>query len=177
MLASLSLVPYLAPGLWPGRIFVWQQPVSAEDAQMAPDDLIRKVLSEARVIALVGASPNAARPSHGVARFLQTQGYRVIPVNPGLAGTTLHGETVYPDLASIPVEVDMIDIFRTADAVPGIVAQALARFPALKSIWMQLGVSHPAAAAQAQARGVDVVQNHCPAIEIPRLFGTAPLHD
>ena len=131
--------------------------------------LIRKVLTEARTIALVGASPKPDRPSYGVFRFLQAQGYRVIPVNPGLAGGMLHGEMVYPDLASIPVDVDMIDIFRTSDAVLGIVVAALARFPALKSIWTQLGVVNEPAAEMARARGVDVVQNHCPAIEIPRL--------
>ncbi len=142
---------------------------------METDRLIRKVLSEARVIALVGASPKANRPSFGVFRFLQAQGYRVIPVNPVLAGGILHGQTVYENLTSIPEEVDMIDIFRTSDAVPGIVTEALARFPSLKSVWMQLGVLHPEAAALARARGVDVVQDHCPAIEIPRLFGQSPL--
>lgn len=142
---------------------------------METDALIRKVLSEARVIALVGASPKADRPSFGVLRFLQANGYRVIPVNPGLAGGMLHGEKVHADLTTISEDVDMIDIFRTSDAVPGVVDEALARFAGLKSIWMQIGVIHPQAAAKAQARGVDVVQNRCPVIEIPRLFANSPL--
>ena len=141
------------------------------DRAMTTDDLILKVLRETRVIALVGASPNPGRPSYHVHEFLQQHGYRVIPVNPGQAGRQLHGELVYPDLASVPIDVDMIDIFRTSEAVPGIVGEALARFPALKTIWMQLGVSHPAAAKTATSRGVTVVQNRCPAIEFPRLMG------
>jgi hypothetical protein len=107
-----------------------------------------------------------------VARFLQSKGYRVVPVNPGLAGQTLLGEKVWPDLASIPagMGVDMVDVFRRSDAVPGIVAAALAHLPGLRTIWMQLGVSHEEAAAQARARGVAVVQDRCPAIEYPRLM-------
>jgi len=95
----------------------------------------------------------------------------VIPVNPGLAGQTLLGELVYPDLKSIPDDVDMVDIFRRSDAVPGIVDEALARWPELQTIWMQIGVEHAAATAVAEARGVDVVQNRCPKIEYQRLFG------
>ncbi len=141
------------------------------------DDLIRKVLTDTQVIALVGASPNPDRPSFRVARFLQSRGYRVVPVNPGQSGAMLHGEQVYPDLAAIPsgIAVDMIDIFRRPDAVPGIVDQALVRFPDLKAIWMQLGVQHPDAAMTAEARGVTVIQNRCPAIEYPRLIGASPL--
>lgn len=133
---------------------------------------LRQILSQTRVIAVVGISANSARPSHRVARFLQSKGYRVVPVNPGLAGQTLLGEKVWPDLASIPagMGVDMVDVFRRSDAVPGIVAAALAHLPGLRTIWMQLGVSHEAAAAQARARGVAVVQDRCPAIEYPRLM-------
>lgn len=133
---------------------------------------LRQILSQTRVIAVVGISANTARPSHRVARFLQSKGYRVVPVNPGLAGQTLLGEKVWPDLASIPagMGVDMVDVFRRSDAVPGIVAAALAHLPGLRTIWMQLGVSHEAAAAQARARGVAVVQDRCPAIEYPRLM-------
>lgn len=133
------------------------------------DDLIRKVLAEARVVAVVGASANVARPSYGVARLLQARGHRIVPVNPGLAGKSLLGETVFARLADIPFDVDMVDIFRRPDAVPAIVDEALARFPALKSIWMQLDIVVPAAAARARARGVDVVMDRCPAIEYRRL--------
>ena len=136
---------------------------------MTTEATIRNALTRAKTIAVVGASNKPDRPSHGVARFLQSKGFRVVPVNPGLAGQTLLGETVYADLASIPFDVDMIDIFRASDAVPGIVDEALARFPNLQTIWMQLGVTSEAAADVAAARGVTVIQNRCPAIEMPRL--------
>lgn len=138
---------------------------------MYSDDLLRHVLTRARTIAVVGVSSNPVRPSYFVARYLGLRGYRVIPVNPGLAGQTLFGEAVWPDLASVPDDVDMVDIFRQSDAVPGIVDAALARWPALQTIWMQIGVEHPEAAAVAQARGVTVIQNRCPKIEHQRLFG------
>lgn len=136
---------------------------------MTTEATIRNALTRAKTIAVVGASNKPDRPSHGVARFLQSKGFRVVPVNPGLAGQTLLGETVYADLASIPFDVDMVDIFRASDAVPGIVDEALARFPDLQTIWMQLGVTSEAAAEVAEARGVTVIQNRCPAIEMPRL--------
>jgi uncharacterized protein len=137
------------------------------------DDAIRTILTTTRVVAVVGLSPNPQRPSHGVARFLQSRGMRVIPVNPGQSGGTLLGETVYADLAAIPVDagVDMVDVFRQSDAVPAIVDQALAHLPGLRTIWTQLGVSHPQAAATARGKGITVVQNRCPAIEWPRLIG------
>jgi predicted CoA-binding protein len=136
---------------------------------MTEDDRLTRILSECRVIALVGWSPKADRPSHGVARFLAARGYRVIPVNPGQAGQIALGETVQASLSDIGGHVDMIDIFRRSEEVGPVVDEALARFPELKCIWMQLGVEDAAAAARAQARGVEVVMNRCPAIEIPRL--------
>jgi predicted CoA-binding protein len=132
-----------------------------------PDALIRRILAETRTIALVGASAKPERPSHGVMRFLQRQGYRVIPVNPGLAGKTLHGEKVYARIADIPERIDMVDIFRNsahAGAASDDGVKAGARF-----IWMQLGVSDPAAAERAEKAGLTVIMNRCPAIEIPRL--------
>ena len=135
------------------------------------DDLLRDILTRTKVIALVGASANAARPSYQVADYLMGQGYKVIPVNPGLAGQKLLGETVYASLTDIPDDVDMIDIFRQSDAVPALVDEALARWPTLQTIWMQIGVTHPQAAAVARARDVDVVQDRCPKMEIPRLMG------
>ena len=135
------------------------------------DDHLRSVLRRTKVVALVGASANPVRPSYFVARYLGLKGMRVIPVNPGLAGQHLLGQEVYPDLTSIPVDVDMVDIFRKSDTVPGIVDAALIRWPALSTIWMQIGVEHAQAAAKAAARGVTVIQNRCPKIEYQRLFG------
>jgi predicted CoA-binding protein len=135
------------------------------------DALLRTILKRSKVIAVVGVSINSVRPSYYVARYLSLKGYRVIPVNPGHAGKTLFGETVVADLSEITAPVDMVDIFRRSESVPPIVDQALAELPALKTIWMQIGVSHEEAAARATAQGVDVIQNRCPKIEYQRLFG------
>jgi predicted CoA-binding protein len=132
------------------------------------DAKIRSILTEVRTIALVGWSPKPDRPSHRVAAYLAAQGYRVIPVNPGAAGQTALGETVRASLAEIEGPVDMVDIFRRSEDVPPVVEEAL-KLPGLKAIWMQLGITNAQAAAQAEARGVQVVQDRCPAIEIPRL--------
>jgi predicted CoA-binding protein len=135
------------------------------------DQFLRGILQRTKVVAIVGVSANQVRPSYFVARYLKLRGFRVIPVNPGLAGQQLFGETVYPDLESVPDDIDMVDIFRRSDAVPAIVDEALARWPNLKTIWMQIGVEHSEATAKAEARGVDVVQNRCPKIEYQRLYG------
>ncbi|MFY0680574.1 MAG: CoA-binding protein [Thalassovita sp.] len=132
---------------------------------------LKRILSDAKRIAVVGVSMNEARPSHYVARFLAQQGYEVIPVNPGHAGKEVFGCTVVASLADIDGPVDMVDIFRRSDQVMPIVQSALERFPDLKSVWMQIGVEDEAAAALARARGVDVVMNRCPKIEHPRLIG------
>ncbi len=137
---------------------------------MPSDAELTKILTEARVIALVGWSAKLDRPSNGVARYLKARGYRVIPVNPGLAGQESGlGEIVRASLADIDEPVDIIDIFRRSEDVGPVVEEALRAFPALKVIWMQLGVENDEAAALARARGVQVVINRCPAIEIPRL--------
>jgi uncharacterized protein len=137
------------------------------------DDHLRKILKSTRVVASVGVSKNEVRPSYFVARYLRLRGMRVIPVNPGVAGQILFGEKVYSDLGEIPasIGVDFVDIFRRSEAVPAIVEQALEVLPHLRTIWMQIGVSHPQAAATASARGVTVIQNRCPKIEYQRLFG------
>jgi hypothetical protein len=135
------------------------------------DDSLRRILKRSRTIAVVGVSANPVRPSYFVARYLGLKGFRVIPVNPGLAGQTLFGETVYASLVDIPHDVDMVDIFRKPDAVPALLDEALARWPDLQTIWMQIGVTHPEAAAKAEARGVTVVQDRCSKIEYQRLFG------
>jgi len=135
------------------------------------DAFMKDILARTRVVAVVGVSPDPARPSHSVARYLAQQGFRVIPVNPGHAGKTMFGETVRATLADCPAEVDMVDIFRKSEHVPPLVDEALAHLPGLRTIWMQIGVVNAEAAAKAQARGVDVVQNRCPKIEFPRLIG------
>ncbi|MFG5383166.1 CoA-binding protein [Yoonia sp. R2-816] len=135
------------------------------------DNFLRAILRRTKTIAVVGVSANQVRPSYYVARYLGLKGFRVIPVNPGLAGQTLLGETVYADVADVPDDVDMVDIFRRSEAVPPIVSAALARWPNLQTVWMQIGVENADAATVAGARGVDVVQNRCPKIEYQRLFG------
>ena len=120
-----------------------------------------------RTIAIVGASPRPERPSHGVMAYLQRHGYRAIPVNPNAAGTTINGETCYASLADVPEPIDMVDIFRRSEAAGAAVDEAIA--VGAKVVWMQLGVRDDAAAARAEARGLKVVMNRCPAIEIPRL--------
>ena len=136
-----------------------------------PDQYIADILNETKVIALVGASPNAERPSHRVMAFLLRKGYRVIPVNPGQAGKEILGQPVVARLADIAEPIDMIDVFRAADALPSVVEEALSLSPLPKSIWGQLSVRHDGAAAVAEAAGVKVVMDRCPAIEYPRLIG------
>ncbi len=135
------------------------------------DAHLRNVLKSTKTVAVVGVSMNPVRPSYYVARYLDLKGYTIIPVNPGHAGKTLFGAEVKAALEDITQPVDMVDIFRRSDAVPPIVDAALAHFPDLKTIWMQIGVEHPQAAAKAEARGVTVIQNRCPKIEYQRLFG------
>ena len=131
------------------------------------DPYLRDILTTVRTIAVVGASPRRGRPSHGVMAYLQRQGYRTIPVNPNAAGTTIHGETCYARLADVPEPIDMVDIFRRSEAAGAVVDDAIAA--GAKVVWMQLGVRDDAAAARAEARGLKVVMDRCPAIEIPRL--------
>lgn len=133
------------------------------------DELVHEILTRVRVIAVVGFSAKPDRPSHGVARYLMTRGYRVVPVNPGLAGQVILGQEVRASLAEIREPVDMVDIFRRSEEVMGVTEQALALSPLPFAIWTQLGVRDDRAAQLARERGVRVVQNRCPAIEIPRL--------
>lgn len=137
------------------------------------DDHFRQILDTTRVIALVGFSNKPDRASHKVAQYLAEHGYRVIPVNPGLAGQDFFGETVVADLASIPkdAKVDMLDVFRASDHVPPIVEAAIEALPDLKTIWLQIGVQSEAAEARAKERGLAYVENHCPKIEHARLIG------
>lgn len=134
------------------------------------DGYIAGILGETRTIALLGASPNAARPSNSVMRFLLSAGYRVFPVNPGQAGKEIHGQTVYATLADIPETIDMVDVFRAAEYLDEVVDEAIALPARPKVIWGQLSVRDDAAAAKAEAAGIRVVMDRCPAIEYPRLM-------
>jgi O-acetylhomoserine (thiol)-lyase len=134
-----------------------------------PDAKLRRILGSVRAIALVGASANWNRPSYFVMKYLQGKGYRVIPVNPGHAGKTLLGETVYASLRDIPEPVDMVEIFRASDQAGPAVDDAIAI--GARVVWMQLGVRNDEAAARAEAAGLEVVMNRCPKIEFGRLGG------
>jgi predicted CoA-binding protein len=137
------------------------------DHENYPDDYLRDVLGSVRTIAVVGASPRSERPSHRVMAYLQRRGYRTIPVNPNAVGGSINGEHVYASLAEVPEPIDMVDVFRRSEAAGGVVDEAIAI--GAKVVWMQLGVRDGAAAARAEAAGLNVVMNRCPAIEIPRL--------
>ena len=137
------------------------------DHESYSDDYLRDILTSARTIAVVGASPRRERPSHGVMAYLQRRGYRTIPVNPFAAGGIINGEAVYASLAKVPEPIDMVDVFRRPEAAGAVVDAAIA--VGAKVVWMQLGVRDDAAAARAEAKGLKVIMNRCPAIEIPRL--------
>ena len=132
-----------------------------------PDPYLRNILTSVRTIAVIGASPRRERPSHRVMAYLQRRGYRTIPVNPNAAGITINGETCYARLADVPEPIDMVDVFRRTEMAGGAVDEAIA--VGAKVVWMQLGVRDDDAAARAEAHGIQVVMNRCPAIEIPRL--------
>jgi predicted CoA-binding protein len=128
---------------------------------------IADLLNETRTVALVGISDRPDRPSYGVMKTLQDHGYRVLPVNPQIAGEHVHGEFVWASLADIGVPIDMVDIFRNSEAAGAVVDEAIEA--GAKAVWMQLGVVNPEAAARAEAAGLKVVMDYCPAIEIRRL--------
>lgn len=136
-------------------------------ADSTPDSVIIATLRGTRTIAVVGASPKPHRASHRVMQFLQAKGYRCIPVNPGHAGETLLGETVHGDLASVPVKVDLVDVFRNSEAAGAVVDEAVAI--GAKAVWMQLGVINAAAAERGHKAGLTVIMDRCPAIEWGRL--------
>src|SRR5215470_15189615 len=138
-------------------------PIPYSDAQL------RAILQRVKTIAMVGSSSNWNRPSYFVMKYLQGKGYRVIPVNPGVAGQELLGETVYASLREISEPVDMVDVFRPAREASAIVDDAIAI--GAKVVWMQLGIRNDAAAATAEKAGIEVIMNRCPKIEFGRLGG------
>ena len=139
---------------------------------LTADQDIRELLENARTIALVGASDRPDRPSYRVMKAMQDHGYRVIPVNPTITGEHIHGEFVFRDLSQLGDPIDIVDIFRNSRDAAAAVDEAIA--VGAKAIWMQLGVINEEAAARAEAAGLKVVMDRCPAIELPRL-GVAPL--
>lgn len=139
---------------------------------LTQSDDIARLLKDTRTIALVGISDRPDRPSYSVMKILQDHGYRVLPVNPQIAGEHVHGEFVWASLADIGVPIDLVDIFRNSEAAGEAVDEAIAA--GAKAVWMQLAVVDPVAAERAEAAGLDVVMDRCPAIEIRRL-GLSPV--
>ena len=134
---------------------------------LTADEDIATLLKGTRTIAIVGASDRPDRPSYGVMRYLLQKGYRVIPVNPQLAGGTIHGQPVLATLAEIGESIDLVDIFRNSSAAGAVIDEAMD--VGAKAIWTQLGVDNAEGVARAEAAGLRAVVNRCPAIEIPRL--------
>ena len=134
---------------------------------LSRDEDIYDLLANTRTIALVGASDRPDRPSYGVMAYLQSRGYRVIPINPQITGEHVHGEYVWRELSQIGEPIDMVDIFRRPMAAGEAVDEAIA--VDAKSVWLQIGVINEEAAERAEAAGLKVVMNKCPKIEIPRL--------
>ena len=135
------------------------------------DTLISGILTRVKTIAMVGASANNVRPSYFVLKYLIDKGFEVYPINPGRAGGEILGRPCFASLADVPVAIDMVDVFRAAEAVPSVIEEALALAPLPKVIWLQLGIRNDAAAAEAEAHGITVIQNRCPKIEYGRLSG------
>jgi predicted CoA-binding protein len=139
---------------------------------LTSDEDIYELLDNARTIAMVGASDRPDRPSNGVMRFLQSRGYRVIPINPQITGEHLFGEFVWRELGQLGEPIDIVDIFRRPMAAGEAVDEAIAI--GAKAVWLQIGVINDDAAARAEAAGLKVVMDRCPKIEIPRL-GVPPV--
>lgn len=131
------------------------------------DQVISDVLRRTQRIALVGATDREDRPAYGVMKFLLSHGYDVVPVSPKLAGKTLLGQQAYAVLADIPGHVDMVDVFRNAEAAYGVAQEAIAI--GADTLWLQLGIINEQAAALAEEAGLTVIMDHCPKIDIPRL--------
>ncbi|WP_108820349.1 CoA-binding protein [Pseudovibrio sp. Alg231-02] len=133
------------------------------------DDYIQGILENTKTIALVGASNKPERASFRVLGYLLEQGYTVYPINPGQAGTEIAGAKVYASLTDLPEPVDMVDVFRNSEAATSVIDEVIALPTLPKAIWLQLGVRNDEAAARAEDKGIKVVMDRCPKIEIPRL--------
>lgn len=141
--------------------------IEKERVGVLSDAELATMLRAIQVIAIVGLSSDTWRPSYGVARYLQSQGYQIVPVNPNC--TRVLGERGYPDLQSVPIAIDLVNIFRRSEFVQGHVDEAITA--GAKAIWMQLGVRDDAAARKATEHGLQVVMNRCLMVEHRRLFG------
>jgi predicted CoA-binding protein len=133
----------------------------------ANDQEMLDILRLTRIIAIVGASPKPERPSHEVMQYLLAAGFEVVPVNPGQAGSSILGQSVYASLADIPFPVDLVDVFRESRATPGVVGEAIAI--GAKSVWLQLGITNADARQKAQAAGLNYVEGLCLKVEHARL--------
>jgi predicted CoA-binding protein len=138
------------------------------------DDYLQTILKSIKTIAMVGASPDKTKFSYGVLRVLHETGYEMIPINPRPGLTEIRGIKVYPDLASVDRPVDMVEVFRRSEDLPGVAQEAIAI--GAKVLWGQIGVTHPEAARMAEAAGMKVVMNRCPKIELFRPFWKPKLH-
>jgi uncharacterized protein len=136
------------------------------------DETVREILTSVKTIAVIGASPNPARPSNEVLGFLIAKGFETYPVNPWHSGGLIRGRPTYARLADVPAAIDMVDVFRNSANARGAVDDALGLDPLPRVIWMQLGVINEEAAERARAKGVTVVMNRCPKIEFRRLFAS-----
>src|SRR5215813_2818836 len=153
----------------PRAPYVQREKVPSMDHDHYDDGYIRGILNTVKTIAMVGVSANTSRPSYFAFKYLLERGYRMIPVNPGLAGRHLLGRMAYGTLADVPEPVDMVDVFRASEHVLAIVVEALQMQPRPRVIWMQLGIRNDEAAELAEANGLKVVMNRCPKIEYGRL--------
>jgi len=138
------------------------------------DKYILDVLKDAKIVAMVGASANWNRPSFFAMKYMQQKGFRVIPVNPGIAGKEILGETVVASLDEIQELIDMVDIFRNSEAAGAVTDDAIKA--GAKIVWMQLGVRNNEAAKRAEDAGLRVVMDRCPKIEFARLNGELSWH-
>ena len=138
------------------------------------DKFIIDVLKDTKLIAMVGASATWSRPSYFAMKYMQQKGFRVIPVNPGIAGKEVLGELAVANLAEIQEPIDMVDIFRNSKAAGQITDDAIKA--EAKIVWMQLGVRNNEAAERAEDAGLRVVMNRCPKIEYARLYGELSWH-
>lgn len=143
-------------------------PVFMNHDEDYPDGYLATILKETKTIAMVGASANPTAFSYGVLRVLDETGYTMIPVNPRLAGGEIRGLKVYENLAAVPQQIDMVDVFRDKSALYGVAQEAIA--VGAKVLWAQIGVVDPAAARLAEEAGLKVVMNRCPKIELFRPF-------